>query len=180
MALTSTIHNLAIELADIDRGVYETLALKVARHPSESEEYFVTRVLAYCLEYTEGLTFSRGLSNPDDPALTVKDLTGALQAWIEIGTPTADRLHKASKAAPRVAVYMHKVPGPYVRQLASERIHRVEALEIYAIDRELLTGLAARIERRMTFGLSVNERHLYLSMDGTTLDGVVQRIPVVG
>ncbi len=112
VALTATIYTADIDLADHDRGVYETLALRVARHPSESDEYLVTRLLAYALEYTEGLEFSTGgLSSPDDPALAVRDLTGALRAWIEIGWPDGARLHKAAKASPRVAVYPHKDAG---------------------------------------------------------------------
>ena len=91
MALTSTLYNFDIDLADSDRGVYETLALRVARHPSESEDYLVARVLAYAMEYTEGIEFSSGgLSSPDDPALVVRDLTGTVRSWIEIGTPNAD------------------------------------------------------------------------------------------
>ena len=74
MALTATIYNIDIDLADADRQVYETLALRVARHPSESEAYLLTRVLAYALEYTEGIAFSRGLSEPDEPAITIRDL----------------------------------------------------------------------------------------------------------
>ena len=69
MALTATIYNIDIDLADGDRQVYETLALRVARHPSESEAYLLTRVLAYALEYREGIAFSRGLSDPDEPAI---------------------------------------------------------------------------------------------------------------
>src|SRR5204863_3483828 len=110
MALTATIYNIQIDLADTDRGVYEALDLRVARHPSESEEYLIARVLAYALEYAEGIEFSRGISDPDEPTIAVRDLTGAFKAWIEIGTPDAARLHKASKASPRVAVYTHKDP----------------------------------------------------------------------
>ncbi len=70
MALGATVHNFDIDLADADRNVYETLALRVARHPSESDEYLVVRVLAYCLEYTEGIAFSRGgLSDADEPPI---------------------------------------------------------------------------------------------------------------
>src|SRR5215217_7284636 len=105
LALTATIHNFDVELADSDRGVYESLALRVARHPSESEEYLVTRLLAYLLEYAKGIEFSRGVSEPDEPAIAVRDLTGAIKTWIEIGTPGAARLHKASKSGARVAVY---------------------------------------------------------------------------
>jgi len=175
VALSATVHNFSIRLADADRGVYEALALKAARHPSESAEFLVTRVLAYCLEYVEGIAFSRGLSEPDQPAISVRDLTGALRAWIEVGTPDAARLHKAAKAAPRVAAYSHRGPEP-LRRLAGEKIHRAESLELYAIDREFIDTLAQRLERRMDFDLSVSGRHLYLSLGGETIAGPVDRV----
>jgi uncharacterized protein YaeQ len=175
MALTATIYNFDIQLAHVDRGVYESLALRVARHPSETEDYLLTRVLAYCLEYREGIAFSKGLSEPDEPAVAVRDLTGALRAWIEVGAPDAARLHKASKASPRVAVYTHRDPAQLVRQLAGERIHRAEALELYGVDRALLAELAERRERRMAFDLSVTDGHLYVAIDGRTLAGTVER-----
>jgi uncharacterized protein YaeQ len=173
LALTSTIYAFDIRLADVDRGVYESLAFRVARHPSETEDYLVTRVLAYCLEYCEGIGFSGGIAEPEEPAIAVRDLTGALRAWIDIGTPDAARLHKASKAAPRVAVYTHKDPAQLVRQLTGERIHRAEGLELYGIDRGLLAGLVGRLERRMGFDLSVTDRHLYVGLGGESLDGVI-------
>jgi uncharacterized protein YaeQ len=176
VALSATIHNFTIGLSDVDRAVYETLALKAARHPSESAEHLVTRVLAYCLEYTEGIAFSRGISDPDEPALSVRDLTGVLKVWIDIGAPEAARLHKASKAAPRVAVYTHKDPAQIQRQLGGERIHRSESLELYAIDRELVAGLVRLLERRMKIDLSVTDRHLFLSIGDITLSGSVERI----
>src|SRR5450759_5449816 len=89
MTLTATIYNFDIERADTDRHVYESLALRVARHPSESEEYMVARLLAYLLEFTEGIEFSRGLSDPDEPTIAVRDPTGAIKTWIDIGTPDA-------------------------------------------------------------------------------------------
>ena len=178
MALTATLYNFDIELSDSDRSVYETLALRVARHPSESEEYLLTRLLAYTMEYTDGIVFSSGLSEPDEPAVSVRDLTGRIQSWIDIGTPDAARLHKASKAVPRVAVYTHKSPGQWVKQLAGGRIHRADELELYAIDRGLIAALAARLERRMAFSLSINEREIYLSIGTDTLTGAVLRYPV--
>src|SRR6476661_3601156 len=137
LALTATIYNFDIELADSDRGVYESLALRVARHPSESEEYLVARLLAYLLEFTEGIEFSRGVADPDVPTIAVRDLTGAMKTWIDIGTPDAPRLHKASKAASRVVVYTHKDPAQFLKQLAGERIHHSETLELYAFDRAM-------------------------------------------
>jgi len=176
VALSATIYNFSIQLSDADRGVYQALALKVARHPSESEEYLLTRVLAYCLEFAEGIGFSRGISDPEEPALSVRDLTGALKAWIDIGSPDAARLHKAAKAAPRVVVYTHKDPAQLQRQLAGERIHRAEALELYAIDREIIAGLARHLERRTAFDLSVTDRHLFISIGDATLSGAVERV----
>lgn len=177
MALSSTVYNVDIDLADSDRGVYESLSLRVARHPSESDEYLVARVLAYCLEYGQGIEFSRGgLSEPDEPPITIRDLTGALRAWIDIGTPDAVRLHKASKLSPRVAVYTHKDPAQWLRSLSRERIHNSEALELYAFDRATIASMAARLERRVTFALSVNDRELYLSIADATITGAVQRI----
>jgi uncharacterized protein YaeQ len=176
VALTATLYNFAIELADVDRGVYESLALKVAQHPSETEERLVTRVLAYCLEYADGISFSRGISDPDEPAITVRDLTGAMKVWIEVGAPDAARLHKASKASPRVAVYIEKQPVIYLRQLEGERIHKAESIDVRAIDRELIDGLVARLDRRMTFALSITDGHLFVSIGALSLDGAVTRI----
>jgi uncharacterized protein YaeQ len=176
MALGATIYHFTIRLSDVDRGVYETLELKAAKHPSESDEYLVTRVLAYCLEYAEGIAFSRGLSSPEEPPIAVKDLTGVLKAWIEVGSPDAARLHKASKAAPRVAVYTHKDPAQLLRSLDGERIHRAEALELYSLGRDFVAGLVARLERRNQLDLSVSERHVYVTIGGETLAGEVERL----
>jgi uncharacterized protein YaeQ len=175
VALTATIYTFNIELADVDRGVYETLDLRVAQHPSETEEYLVTRVLAYCLAYTEGIGFSKGLCVPEDPAISVRDLTGALLVWIDIGAPDAARLHKAGKAASRVVVYTHKDPARLIRQWSSERIHRAAELELYSFDRAMISGFVGLLRRRMTFTLSVTGGHLYVGIDEHSLDGLVQQ-----
>jgi uncharacterized protein YaeQ len=174
LALGATMYVFEVRLADANRGVYETLTIRAVRHPSETAEYLVTRLLAYCLEYTEGIAFSRGLSDPDEPAVSVRDLTGALQAWIEVGAPDAARLHKAAKAAPNVAVYVHRDVEALLSRLAGERIHRAEALRICAVDRELLGAFAARLDRRMNFDLAVSDRTIYLSFGEDTLTGVVR------
>ncbi|MBL8997391.1 MAG: YaeQ family protein [Gemmatimonadales bacterium] len=177
MALTATLSTLEIGLSDVDRGVYEELTLKVARHPSESAEYLWTRVLAYCLEYTEGIAFSRGgLSDPDDPAITVRDLTGALRAWIEVGAPDAARLHKASKASPRVALYTHKEPRLLLRGYDGARIHRADAIDIVAIPRPLLAELEERLDRRVAFTLLVNDGELHLDFAGQAITGSLERL----
>jgi uncharacterized protein YaeQ len=163
MALNSTIYVFTIRLADADRNVYETLALRVAQHPSETAEYLVARVLAYCLEYAEGIGFSKGVSDTEEPTIAVRDLTGALQSWIDIGAPEA----------------AHREVTPWLARVRGERIHRAEALEIHVMDRELVAALVARLERRMEFDLSVAEKTLYVTIGGDTLTGTVEltRLP---
>jgi uncharacterized protein YaeQ len=176
MALGATIYTFKIALADSDRGVYQDLDLRVARHPSETEDYLLTRVLAYCLEHSEGISFSGGVSDSDQPAIAVRDLTGALRVWIDIGAPEAARLHRAAKLAPRVAVYTHKDAEQLAARLRAEKIHRAEALELYAVDRDWLASLAARLERRMEFALTVADRTVYLSLGADTLTCSVPRV----
>ena len=174
MAHSATVHTFEIALNDADRNVYESLEFRVARHPSETAEYLITRVLAYCLEYGEGLAFSSGgLSDPDAPALEIRDLTGRLRSWIEVGAPEAARLHKASKASPRVVVYTHKDVAALLERLAAGQVHRAAEIEIYAIDRELIGALAGRLDRRVRLDLAVSGREIYASIAGTTLSGSV-------
>jgi uncharacterized protein YaeQ len=176
VALTATIYNFDVELADTDRHVYESVSVRMARHPSESEEYLVARLLAYLLEFAPGIEFSRGISTPEDPAIAVRDLTGAITTWIDIGTPDADRLHKAAKLAGRVVVYTHKDATQFLRQLAGKKIHNADQLEIYSIDRDLVDALVARLERRVTLSVSINERELYVSIGTGQLTGSVRRL----
>ena len=175
MALGATLYNFDIDLADHDRQVFASLALRVARHPSESEEYLVARLLAYLLEYADGIDFSRGVSEADEPAIAVRDLTGATMTWIDIGTPDAARLHKAAKASARVVVYTHKDPTQYLKQLAGARIHG-DAVELYAIDRALVSALVARLERRVAFSLSVADRELFVAFGAENISGRVVRL----
>jgi uncharacterized protein YaeQ len=176
MALTATLYNFEINLSDVDRNVYETIAFKAAQQPSETDDYLIARVLAYALEYQEGIGFSGGIAEADQPAIFVRDLTETLKVWIDIGVPDAGRLHKASKAAPRVAVYTHKDPRTLIKALAGEKIYRADALELYAIDRELIAGLVEKLDRRMRLDLSVTDRHLFVTIDGDTFSGAVERI----
>jgi uncharacterized protein YaeQ len=175
MALNATLFNFEIALSDSDRGVYESLELRVAQHPSESPQYLATRLLAYCLECTEGLAFTKGLSDAEVPALSVHDLRGELISWIEVGLPEPPRLHKAAKASPRVAIYAHKDVSAWLPRLVAASIHRAREIEIYAIDLELLASLAAQLTRRMKFDLVVTDRHLYLSLGAETLSGSIER-----
>ena len=169
MALTSTIYAAAVDLSDVDRGVYESFELRLAMHPSESAEYLVTRLLAYCLEFTPGIEFTTGLSNGEEPAIIVRDLTGRITGWIEVGLPDADRLHRASKLADHDAVYTHRDARILLGQLKGKRIHRAGDIPIVSFERSFIAAFVEVLTRRMRISLSVTEGHLYLDVDGTSL-----------
>ena len=171
MALTATMHRFQVELSDVDRGVYEQLDLRVAMHPSESVRYMLARVLAYCLRYEEGIEMGRGVSTAEEPAVWVKDLRGDVTAWIEVGQPSVDRLHKASKTGARLYVYAHRDPEPLLRELRKNPIHRQEELEVWALPAGLLDELEGVVERQAQWSLTVSEGQLYLTTGGTTLEG---------
>jgi uncharacterized protein YaeQ len=168
MALTATIYNFATELADVDRGVYETLDLRVARQPSETMEYMLTRFLAYCLEYTDGIELTEGVASGDEPAVLVRDLTGRITAWIEVGIPTAERLHRGSKLAGRAAVYSHRNVRQLLAELGGKKVHRAAEIPIFTFQPGFIEQVTAVLQRREKVSVSVTERQLYLDISGTT------------
>lgn len=175
MALGATLHTFTVQLADVDRGVYQDLELRVARHPSETAEYMLTRVLAYCLEYEDGIAFSDGgVSDADEPAVLVRDLTGRLTAWIDVGAPDADRIHRAAKRADRVVVYTHRDPVKVLAALRGKRIHRADAIPVYSVDRDVVDTASAALERRNTVALSVTERSLFLDVNGSGFETPIE------
>lgn len=168
-------YRLKVELSDVDRGVYAALDLRPARHPSETMRYLLTRVLAYCLCYEEGIEFTRGLSTADEPAVWIKDLQGRVATWIEVGTPSAERLHKASKAAPRVCVFTHHDPALLQRAARAKAIHRAAEIEVYALAGPFLDALDAMTDRNAAWTLVHSEATLYVTSGGRDATGVVAR-----
>jgi uncharacterized protein YaeQ len=146
----------------------------VARHPSESEE---SRRGCLHLEFAEGIE-SRAACPIRGSGDFLRDLTGRIKTWIDVGTPDAARLHKAAKSGARVVVYTHKNPDQFLKQLSGEKIHRPDELELYAMDRGLVAALAARLDRRVAFSVSITDRELYLSITDT-LTGAVTRLTIV-
>lgn len=176
MALTATVRRFTISLADSDRGVYEELDLRAAQHPSETDRYLVTRVIARCLEHAEGVDFTKGLSADDEPAIWQRDLRGDLQAWIEVGSPSVPRLHKASKTGARVVVYGWQRMPELAREVASFGVHRADELAIFAVDPGLLDRIAATLDRTNRWDLSISGGTLYLTIGGKLFEGEIQRV----
>jgi uncharacterized protein YaeQ len=168
MAQASTVYSVTIDLSDLDRGVYETLELRVARHPSETAEYMLVRLLAYCLEYQEGIALTDGLSSGDEPALVVRDLTGRVTAWIEVGLPDASRLHRGSKLAGRASVYTPRDVRQLLSQLSGAKIHRDGDIPIRAFDRAAVEAVAALIERRASLAISVSGGDVLIALGEQT------------
>lgn len=173
MAAGAVVYNFAVQLADVDRGVYEDLTLRVARHPSETDAYMMTRVLAYCLEYEEGIAFSEGISSTDEPAVFVRDLTGRLTVWIEIGAPDAERLHFGSKLADRTTVYTHRDPEKVIAAWAGKRIHQLDRITVQSFDPGFVDAAVASLERRNAMTVTRTDGQLYLEINGATLSGAV-------
>ncbi len=171
MARGATIHRFDIELSDSDRAVYETLDLRVARHPSESGSFLVVRMLAYCIEYAEGIAFSKGgVSSVEEPAISIHDLTGQRLAWIEVGAPSANRLHRASKGSPRVALYTDRTLDTLSKSLAGERIHQAESLLVTAFPGAFLRDVESTLDRTVHWSVSISDGHLYLTAGDHVFD----------
>ena len=126
-------------------------------------------MLAYCLEYTEGLTFTKGLDEPDQPALWAYSLDGRLTHWIEVGHPSFDKLHRANKTGARVAVYCHKNPAAFLEQVIGKDIYKSNEIEIYSFEGQFIKELIRLADKRLTMSLSISEKQLYLDVAGENL-----------
>lgn len=164
MALTATMYRFSVDLSDVDRGVYEQLSFRAAQHPSESVPYLITRVLAYALEYRQGIQFGRGVSTADEPAVSVVDDTGAIELWIDVGVPTADRLHRANKLAGAVAVYTHRDISFLQMQLAGRTIYRASEIRLVPVPSTLLVALEAALDRTNAWSIVRSEGVVYVTV----------------
>ena len=178
MALGATIYHIEIALSDTDRGVYEALDLRVAQHPSETMRYLVTRTLAYALLHEEGIAFSKGLSTTNEPAVWVREGDGRVRVWIDVGSPSAERLHRASKASGRVVVFTYDSPSKLRLALEGERIHRAEHIEMVGVPTALLDAIAEATGRHANWELVHTGGELFVTVAGTTHQGALVREPL--
>lgn len=177
MAILTQLFRFRIELADVTRSVYESLDFRVAQHPSETVDFMLTRVLAFALNFQEGLSFSaEGLHNPEEPCMHIPNKFGGEKLWIEVGSPSARKIHKASKASEQVKVYTYKKPAHLVAEINSNNVHRAEELEIYALDPSFLEELAQLIARDNQWSLTHDEGSLLVSVKYTTIQGELERV----
>jgi len=180
MSKGSALFRFHLNLSDIDRSVYEKLDLRMAMHASETPAFLLTRLLAYALNLQPGLEFSaEGLANPDDPCISVEDPRGGKALWIEVGSPSARRLHKAAKAARLVRVYTYKNPAALLAEIKAEGVYQAERLEIFAVPTELLERLEARLSRNNEWGFLHNEGSLQVSVGEESETGELVRLRIL-
>ncbi|RYZ68187.1 MAG: hypothetical protein EOP09_09865 [Proteobacteria bacterium] len=169
MALPSKLFRFKIELSDMEKSVYESLDLRVAQHPSESLPFLLTRVFAYALSYEPELVFSsEGLADPDAPCLSVPNPQGGVKVWIEIGNPSARKVHKASKAALQLKIFTYKDPQALLAELATVDIHRKQDIEIYSISPKFLDKLALQMKKDNRWTLMYTDGTLMVNSDEIT------------
>jgi uncharacterized protein YaeQ len=174
MALPSTVYKASIQLSDVDRGVYESLQETVARHPSETEERLVARLLAYAIFHEPELAFTRGICAADEPDLWVKGGDGRVRLWVEVGLPEAERIIKASRHAGRVALL---ACGRGLAGWDKQQFPRLEStanLLVIAIDQAFISRVAAQLGRSINWSITINEGTLYLTMGEETLETAIR------
>jgi uncharacterized protein YaeQ len=166
MALGSTVYKAELSIADIARGYYADHVLSLARHPSETEERLMTRLLAFALHADEELTFGRGLSADDEPDLWQKDATGVINLWIDVGLPDERAIRKACGRARRVVVlaYGGRKRDMWWQQSAAA-LGRNRNLEVLTVSTDETAQLAAMAERSMQLSCTVNEGSAWIGSD---------------
>ena len=166
MALGATIYKIDLHVSDTDRHYYATHALTIARHSSETLERMMVRLLAFAMQADEQLSFTKGISQADEPDIWLKDLTGAIDLWIEVGQPTETRILKACGRAPQVVVYCYQGHASQVWwHAASDKLERAKNLKVIALPTEPIRALAATVSRNMALYVNIQERELFVCTD---------------
>jgi len=162
MALKPTIYKFKISLSDLDRAVYESLSLTLARHPSETLERMMVRLLAFCFNAQERLEFCKGISDTEEPDLWLHGLDGSIELWIEVGEPAVERIKKASRAAAAVKVYSFNPKAHTWWELNHNTLANLP-VEIFQIQWSEIKTLADKVERTMELSVTISESSAYVA-----------------
>jgi uncharacterized protein YaeQ len=166
MALKATIFKAAVQIADMDRNYYQDHVLTIARHPSETDERMMVRLLAYALHATETLSFGKGISTEEEPDIWDKDLTGAIQTWIDVGQPDERRIRKACGRADQVFVYTYAANDRSVWwEQARDKLEKLRNLTVYRLPSAATRELAALADRNMRLTCTLQEGQAWLADD---------------
>lgn len=169
MALKATIYKADVQIADMDRNYYQDHALTLARHPSETDERMMIRLLAFAIHASAALTFTKGLFDTDEPDLWQKDLTGAIQLWIEVGQPDEKRLMKACGRAEQVIVYSYSATSHIWYKQIANKLERARNLTIINIPAEASGQLQQLANRNMQLQCTIQDSQIYLTDGAATV-----------
>lgn len=164
MALKPTIYKLKIALSDMDRDYYQDLDLTIAQHPSESLERMMARMLAFCINAQENLSFTKGLSSPDEPDIQAHSLSGQLLLWVDVGEPAADRIKKATRLTEAVKVYSFNSKSAVWWKQEHKKFADLR-VQVYQFPWEAVQTMAALVERTMDFSLTLSGDTAYLATE---------------
>ena len=166
MAIKATIYKADLSIADMDRNYYQEHSLTIARHPSETDERVMIRVLAYALHADPALAFTKDLFDVDEPALWLKDLTGAIDLWIEVGQPDEKRLLKAAGRSEKVIVYSYSATSNIWFKGIANKIERARNVSVINIPAEISAQLEKMAQRSMALQCTIQDGQVWLT-DGT-------------
>lgn len=170
MAVKATVFKAALQIADMDRHYYADHSLTLARHPSETDERMMVRLLAFALYASEALTFGKGLSNDEEPDLWQKDLTGAIERWIEVGLPDERAIRKACGRAAQVVVISYGRTAPIWWNDNRDKLQRLENLTVLNLPPEPTQALAALASRTMQLQCTLQEGHVMITSEAGMIE----------
>ncbi len=163
MAIKPTIYKLQIAISDFNRDHYDSVNLTVALHPSETLERMMARIVAYCINAQENLTFTKGLSNVEEPDIWVKTLDDLISLWIEVGEPTPERIKKSSRLAPKVKVYSFNSKSNTWWEQSKNKVSPFKNVQFYQFNWRQTQNLASFAKRTMDWSLSISGDTVYIT-----------------
>lgn len=173
MAIKPTIYKVSINLSDLDRNNYDTLNLTIAKHPSETDERMMARIVAYCFEAQDNLVLTKGLSDTDEPDMWVKSLDDQIQLWLDVGEPAPERIKKASRNASKVAIYSFNSKSNVWWSQSSDKLKQYTA-SCYQFNHQEIEHLATLLERTMKWYVTISEDTAAIQTDSAEAN--VQRV----
>lgn len=176
MAIKPTIYKLRIAISDLNRDYYDSVSLTIALHPSENTERMMARIVAYCLNAQENLSFTKGLSVVEEPDIWVKTLDDQIKLWIDMGEPAPDRVKKSSRLSPQVIVYSFNSKSDTWWEQSKDKIQQYKNVKFYQFEWSQIQQLAQLTKRNMDWSLSISGDTVYVSAADETCEVVVRKL----
>ena len=171
MAISATINKISLNIADMDRHYYQTHELTLAQHPSETKLRFMVRLIAFIINASDNMMFTKGLSTDDEPDLWQKTLTDEIECWIDLGQPDEKRIRKACGRAGKVIIYTyHERKAKVWWEQQADKLQRFNNLEVFHINAEDAEDIEVMVQRNMQLQCNIQDGEIYLSDDEHNID----------